>query len=119
MGGLASVALRALAPVAIVLAASAAACGDITLAPDAGPTGPSAPLIRDAGPPAPPGSVTPDRARTVGPGGTMCASNGDCPGGKLKRCDVARGMCVACLTNDDCDGDRVCAAGSCAGGGKS
>jgi hypothetical protein len=56
----------------------------------------------------------PDRAGTIGPGGTGCASNADCHGGKLKRCDVVRAACVACLTNHDCDGDQICIAGICA-----
>jgi hypothetical protein len=109
MGGLVSAALRALTPVAIVLAVSVAACGDVTFAPDAGTT------VSGAGPPTPvaPLGGTAGHAGTTGPGGTGCASNDDCQGDKLKRCDVARGTCVACLTSADCDGDRKCAAGKC------
>ena len=115
MGVVVSVARRAVVAVAIVLAASVAACGDITFAPDAGPT------VGAAVPPRADASATPSgatggpggHAGPAGTGGTGCATNDDCRGGKLDRCDVATGTCVACLTNDDCDGDRKCAAGKC------
>jgi hypothetical protein len=112
MGGLVGATVRALATVAMVLAVSVAACGDITLAPDAGATtsgpGPAAPAA-----PAGPMAGAAGHAGPVAPGGTACAAHGDCQSGKLKYCDAARGVCVACLTDADCDGDRKCAAGTC------
>lgn len=62
-------------------------------APGTKDAGPPAPKMKDAGPPGQGGS-----------GGTSqrCATKSDCSDGRV--CNVATGLCVACLVDGDCKG---------------
>jgi len=37
-----------------------------------------------------------------------CKTNADCAGGGAKTCDIARGICVECLTKNDCPNSPIC-----------
>jgi hypothetical protein len=128
MGAFANTALRALWSIATMVAICAAGCGSITVSeavgappdagvavggmgggPDVGGNGGGPDMGGMSGGPAAGGAG--GRGATSG-----CLSDKDCHGDKLKRCDVAGAVCVACLTADDCDGSRACTAGTCAAG---